>query len=78
MKLYKKDLYKIPLVLQYNNRDLGDQGIPILTIDELEKDLNAKLKVPYFEASALSGDNVVETLKKIISLTMASLSKELE
>lgn len=78
LKLYKKDLYKIPLVLQYNKRDLGDQGIPILTIDELEKDLNAKLKVPYFEASALSGDNVVETLKKIISLTMASLSKELE
>jgi len=78
LKLYKKDLYKIPLVLQYNKRDLGDQGIPILTIEELEKDLNSKLQVPYYEASALIGDNVVETLKKIISLTMASLSKELE
>jgi len=65
-------------VLQYNKRDLGDQGIPILTIEELEKDLNSKLQVPYYEASALIGDNVVETLKKIISLTMASLSKELE
>ena len=28
--------------------------------------------------SAVEGDNVVVTLKKIISLTMASLEKELE
>ncbi|CAB5155982.1 gliding motility protein MglA [Olavius algarvensis associated proteobacterium Delta 3] len=78
LKLYKKDIHKIPLVLQYNKRDLGEQGIPVLTVDELEKDLNSDLQVPYFEASALIGENVVETLKKIISLTMASLSKELE
>ena len=75
---YKKDMTKIPLVLQYNKRDLGDQGIPLLSIKRLQMDLNATLKAPYFEASALEGTNVVETLKKIISLTMASLSKDLE
>ena len=78
LKLYKKDIRRIPLVLQYNKRDLGEQGIPILTIDELQKDLNSELQAPFFTASALIGENVVETLKKIISLTMASLSKELE
>lgn len=78
LKLYKKDIRRIPLVLQYNKRDLGEQGIPILTIDELQKDLNAELEAPFFAASALIGENVVETLKKIISLTMASLAKELE
>ena len=78
LKLYKKDIHRIPLVLQYNKRDLGEQGIPILTIDELQKDLNSALQAPFFPASALIGENVVETLKKIISLTMASLSKELE
>lgn len=75
---YKKSIFKIPLVLQYNKRDLEDQGIPILSIEKLEKDLNSQLKVPSFEASALAGTNVVATLKKIIALTMASLSKDLK
>ena len=74
---YKKDLTKIPLVMQYNKRDLGEQGIPLLSVKTLQQDLNADLNVPFFEASALEGTNVVETLKKIISLTMASLSKDL-
>ena len=75
---YRKDLSKMPLVLQYNKRDLGEQGIPLLPIEMLQKDLNGEFNAPYFEASALEGTNVVETLKKIISLTMASLSKDLE
>jgi len=75
---YKKSISTIPLVLQYNKRDLEDQGIPILSIEELEKDLNSQLKVPSFEASALAGTNVTATLKKIIALTMASLSKDLK
>ncbi len=74
---YKKDLTKIPLVMQYNKRDLGEQGIPLLSVETLQQDLNADLNVPFFGASALEGTNVVETLKKIISLTMASLSKDL-
>jgi signal recognition particle receptor subunit beta len=75
---YRKDLSKMPLVLQYNKRDLGEQGIPLLPIETLQKDLNGEFNAPYFEASAFEGTNVVETLKKIISLTMASLSKDLE
>lgn len=74
---YKKDLTKMPLVMQYNKRDLQEQGIPLLSVETLHQDLNADLNVPFFEASALEGTNVVETLKKIISLTMASLSKDL-
>lgn len=74
---YKKDIFKIPLVLQYNKRDLEDQGIPVLPLDILEKDLNQQLKVPSFPASALKGDNVVATLKKIISLTMVAFQKGL-
>lgn len=68
---YKKSIFKIPLVLQYNKRDLKDT--PLMSIEQMDKDLNRQLKVPSFGASALSGDNVVPTLKKIISLTMASL-----
>jgi signal recognition particle receptor subunit beta len=78
LTLYKKNIFEIPLVLQYNKRDLAKQGIPVLNISTLEKDLNKDLRVPSFEASAVEGDNVIMTLKKIISVTMASLEKELK
>ncbi len=75
---HNKDIYKVPLVLQYNKRDLADQGIPLLSPETLEKDLNSKLKVPSFEASAVLGANVVNTMKKIVSTTMASIERELK
>jgi hypothetical protein len=74
---YKKELNQLPLVMQYNKRDLAEQGIPLLSYDLLESTLNAKLKVPAFEASALTGKNVVTTMKKIIAMTMSSLEKQL-
>ena len=72
-----KNIFNIPLVIQYNKRDLGEQGIKLLPIETLEKNLNRQLKVPYFEASAVSGLNVVETMKKAISLTIASIEDRL-
>jgi hypothetical protein len=36
------------------------------------------LKVPSFDTSALTGANIVETMKKAISLTVASLQEKLE
>ncbi len=75
---HSKDIGRIPLVLQYNKIDLKSQGIPLLTVEEMEQDLNGQLKVPYFTASALAGENVVETLKKIISMTLVSFRKELQ
>ena len=74
---YKKSISEIPLVFQYNKRDLLDEGIPLLPVEWLEKDLNSKLKAPSFEASALKGPNVVQTMKKIIILTIDSLRKDL-
>lgn len=75
---YKKSIFKIPLVLQYNKRDLAEQNIPVLPIETLQKDLNSQLKVPSFEASALKGVNVANTMKKIIATTVVSLQKELK
>lgn len=74
---YKESIFRIPLVLQYNKVDLASQGIPILPTAVLEQDLNSKLKVPAFEASAITGYNVPETLKKIISSTVVSIQKKL-
>ncbi len=75
---FRKSIFRMPIVLQYNKKDLVEQGIPLLSLQMLEKDLNSQLKAPSFEASALLGDNVVETMKKIISMTMSSLLKELK
>lgn len=76
LKFYGKSIFKVPLVIQYNKRDLAGSDIPVLDIDSLENDLNRQLKVPYFEASAVSGDMVIPTLKKIMGMTMASLEDE--
>ena len=78
LKIYNKDIHDIPLVIQYNKRDLAQDGIEILDLETMEKDLNAELQVPAIEASAVKGDNVVVTLKKIIALTLASLEQQLK
>jgi hypothetical protein len=75
---YKKSIFKIPIVLQYNKMDLAEQGIPLLALEMLNQDLNDKLKTPSYGASALVGSNVVVTLKKIISMTISSIIRELK
>ena len=62
-------------MFQYNKVDLAKNGIQILSPKVLQKDLNSKLKRPAFIASALAGDNVVETLKTIISVTANTLNQ---
>jgi len=75
---FDKNIFKIPLVLQYNKRDLEKEGIPLLPIERLENTLNRQLKVPSFAASAATGVNVIETMKKAITSTMFSLREKLE
>jgi mutual gliding-motility protein MglA len=78
LSIYNKNIFKIPLVIQLNKRDLEKIGIPLTPVDELKKSLNSKLNAPCFEASAAVGDNVISTLKSIITLTVNSISKELQ
>jgi mutual gliding-motility protein MglA len=72
-----KSIFNIPLVMQYNKRDLEQQGIPTLPLETLELDLNSKLKVPYHLASALKGEGVGGTLKEALLTTLRHLQKEL-
>lgn len=72
-----KSIFNIPLVIQYNKRDLEQQGIPILSVETLDQDLNSKLKVPHHLASALKGEGVGGTLKEAMLLTLRHLQKEL-
>jgi len=61
--------------MQYNKRDLEDL-VPLLSIDQMENDLNKQLKVPSFSASAINGEGVGKTLKECLKLTLIALQKE--
>ena len=76
LKEYGKNIFKVPLVLQYNKRDLGEQGIPLMPIEQMERDLNRQLKVPSFEASAVKGTGVGVTLKECLKETLKALQQE--
>ncbi|MBP2676067.1 MAG: MglA protein, partial [Deltaproteobacteria bacterium] len=61
---------KVPLVFQYNKRDLSN----IASVSELHALLNLR-NVPEYEASANTGVGVFETLKSTIKLILADLKK---
>ncbi len=63
----------VPLVFQYNKRDLKD----ICSSEELSESLNDR-RAPAVDAAALSGVGVFETLRAISRLTLGALKKQLE
>ncbi len=62
----------IPVVLQFNKRDLPD----VVPVEEMNQALNPR-GLPHFESSAVTGQGVFETLKGISKLTLLSLKKRL-
>ncbi len=58
----------VPVVFQYNKRDLRN----ILPVDELQKALNPA-GAPHFEAAAIHGVGVFETLKEISRLSLDAI-----
>lgn len=73
----KLSIFEIPLVLQYNKRDLGQSNIPVLTLEQMEHDLNRQLKVPSFKASAVKGDGVYETLREVSKRMIRKITQKL-
>ena len=70
---HNQDIEAMPLVFQYNKRDLKN----ILSLEKLNGGLN-HLHRPYFEAVAKSGRGVIETLRDISSLTLVKIKEALE
>jgi mutual gliding-motility protein MglA len=64
-----RDLNKIPLVIQYNKRDVPNP----LPLAELEAKLNPN-KVPTFETSAKTGDGIFQALKAISALVLEDIN----
>jgi len=62
---YGYDINELPMVLQYNKRDLPN----VLSLEELNNRMNTR-NLPYYEASATLGTGVFDTLKLIIKLVL--------
>ncbi len=67
---YSYDRGQIPMVIQYNKRDLPNAA----SIEELERVLNPE-GMPYFEAEAVTGEGVFKTLKAISKLVLEQIRK---
>ena len=70
---HNKNIFKIPLIFQFNKVDLANNCIPISQEKTLCSDLNRKLMRPYYVTSALHGTNVIKTLKHIIKMACTDL-----
>ena len=61
----------LPVVLQYNKRDLPE----VYSVEELEQELNPG-NFPHVEAVARSGEGVFPTLKKLAGMVLQSLNQQ--
>jgi hypothetical protein len=73
LKEYGLRLEDTPWVIQYNKRDLPE----VYSIEELENALNPG-RVPYFEATAMTGQGVFETFRGVSRIVLQKLSKEVK
>jgi signal recognition particle receptor subunit beta len=73
------NLEELPLVIQYNKRDLEGSVIPVLDKATLDRDLIEifQYPVPAVMASALQGTGVFETLREISKITLKSVHQKL-
>jgi len=69
LETYGYDLQTIPFAIQYNKRDMTN----IVPAEELRAQINP-LGVPDFEAVAIEGKGVFETLSTVSKLVVKSLS----
>lgn len=63
---------EIPLILQYNKRDLPN----ILSIDELNGDINKNGRYEYTESTAIDGIGVENTFQHITKLVLKGISEK--
>ena len=71
LKAQHLDPTNIPLVFQYNKRDLPD----VVEMDALSGALNGR-KAPEFPAVATTGEGVLETFSSLLTLTMEDMCRQ--
>jgi hypothetical protein len=77
LKDYGLSIFKVPLVMQFNKRDLDGANVAIMPLEKMKHDLNRQLKIPFFPGSALKGDGVGKCLHACLKLVMQEVQSEL-
>ena len=70
------NIFNFPVVIQYNKRDLADDGLPLMPGDEMDRFYNRQLKAPAFAARAISGMGVNDTFKTCLVHTLRALRQD--
>jgi signal recognition particle receptor subunit beta len=73
LRYYGKKIDTMPLVIQYNKRDLPN----ILSVEDLNQKLN-RLNSPYFEGVAVLGKGVFETLTMTCRMVLKAIENGVE
>ncbi len=73
LRYYGKKIDTIPLVMQYNKRDLPN----VLSVEDLNQKLN-RLNSPHFEGVAVLGKGVFETLTMTCRLVLKAIENGVE
>jgi signal recognition particle receptor subunit beta len=68
------DADSIPIVMQYNKRDLSN----IMSVEYMNQTINYELNADHFEAIAIKGQGVFQTLKCIASKTLKKAEENIK
>ncbi|MBN2233267.1 MAG: GTPase [Deltaproteobacteria bacterium] len=71
LRYYNRDLDTLPLIIQYNKRDMDD----VMPVDELNEHLNPR-SLPFYEGVAVKGTGVLPTLTSCCKLVLQQLKKK--
>jgi signal recognition particle receptor subunit beta len=77
LREYNLSIFKVPLVMQFNKRDLAEADIPLMSVEQMTHELNRQLKAPVLPAAALKGQGVGKTLQECLRLVLRKLQQEL-
>ena len=73
LETYNVNLKDLPHVIQYNKRDLEE----IVPIEQMRDELNL-YQVPDFEAIAIQGKGVFETLRTVVKKVIEKVTRDLQ
>ncbi len=73
LRYYGKKLETVPLIIQYNKRDLPN----VLPVEELNQKIN-RVNCPYFETVAVVGQGVFESLTMACRLVLKAIENGVE
>lgn len=70
---HKIDMNDVKVIFQWNKRDLDSKMIPLTDVTQMETALNSELQTESFESSAITGMNVLKTVRFIAKETVKNV-----